>query len=438
MSVTLYAAAGIIMMIAVMAVLISGKTDPIIPMIAIPVLFAVLIGASAEDILTWTVSGMEDQLQSIAMFVFAIIFFGVMMDTGVFDAIVGKILKKANSVTAICILTVLATMVGHADGSGATTFLIVIPPFLMLYKKMNMRPVVLMCLVALTAGVMNTVPWGGPCGRLAGSFGLNATDIFVTLLPAFFAGLACCFLLALYMARKEIRRGAGLTAEAADGTSLQLEKTEEEKALLRPRYFWLNLAVILITIIVMFATDVPPYICFMVASAFSLCVNYPGSKMQSERLKTYAPACLTMTSVLLACGIFVGILSYSPMQESMTILLSEILSGETVTTHLNGILAYLWTILDQLGLDHYACCYTIVPMIQTLCASTVTPMQAAVTYLVSWVPLVFVHPTTPAMYIGLGLAGVSFKDHWKFSVKWGVLISWITITVLILLGVIPF
>ena len=135
MSVTLYVAAGIIMMIAVMAVLISGKTDPIIPMIAIPVLFAVLIGASAEDILTWTVSGMEDQLQSIAMFVFAIIFFGVMMDTGVFDAIVGKILKKANSVTAICILTVLATMVGHADGSGATTFLIVIPPFLCCTKK---------------------------------------------------------------------------------------------------------------------------------------------------------------------------------------------------------------------------------------------------------------------------------------------------------------
>lgn len=438
MTATMYAVAGIAMMVLVMAILIGGRTDPIIPMIGVPIVFAVLMGASFSDIKSWTVSGMQDQLQSIAMFVFAIIFFGVMMDTGVFDAIVGKLLRGARSVTAVCILTVLATVVGHADGSGATTFLIVIPPFLLLYKKMNMRPIVLMCLVALTAGVMNVLPWGGPCGRLAGSFGINATDIFVTILPGFITGMVCVLLLALYMARQEIRRGAGLPADASIGDVALMEKTAEEKALLRPKFFWFNLAEIAVTIVVMFATDVPTYICFMAAAVIALCVNYPGSKMQQERLRSYAPACLTMTSVLLACGVFVGVLSYSPMQESMTEVLSGILNAERTTKHLNGVLAYLWPILDQLGLDHYACCYTIVPMVQTLCAKLVTPMQAAATYLLSWVSLVFVHPTTPAMYIGLGLAGVEFRDHWKFSLKWGILISWISVTVCILLGIIPF
>lgn len=438
MSTTMYAVLGIVMMVLVMAVLISGKTDPIIPMITIPIVFALIMGAAPAEIKDWTLNGLKDQLANITMFVFAIIFFGVMQDTGVFDVIVGKLLKGAKSVPAVCILTVVAAMVGHCDGSGATTFLIVIPPFLLLYKKMNMRPLVLMSLVSLTAGAMNCVPWGGPTGRMAGSFGLNATDIFATMLPAFAVEIVCCFLFALYMAKVETKRGAGVSEHVSIETMTQTGLTEEQKALRRSRLFWVNCLLIAAAMVLMFTTGIPPYICFMAGSAIALTINYPGSKMQAERLKTYAPACLTMASVLMACGVFVGILSYSPMQESMTVLMTELLSAENATKHLNGILAYIWPVLDQLGLDHYACCYTIVPMVQRICADVVTPMQAAVSYLIGWLPLVFVHPTTGAMYVGLGLCGVEFKEHWKFTLKWGLLIGWIATTVSILLGIIRF
>ena len=106
-----------------------------------------------------------------------------------------------------------------------------------------MRPLVLMCLVSITAGVMNCLPWGGPCGRLAAGFNISATDILVAELPGMIIGLICCFLIALYYARQEKKRGAGLEA-GADSADLfsEADKTEEEKALLRPQLFWFNVA----------------------------------------------------------------------------------------------------------------------------------------------------------------------------------------------------
>lgn len=434
MSITMYAALGVLMMLALMIAMMVGKTSPLVPMLTVPLIGCLIMRANPSEIAEWAMSGMKDQLSTITMFTFAIIFFNIMMDAGVFDTMVSKMTRKATGVLPLCLLTVVATIIGHADGSGATTFLIVIPPFILLYKKMNMRPVVLMGLVALTAGVMNSVPWGGPSGRLAGAFGIDSFAIFQTMLPAFVTGLICCFVLAFVFAKLEIRRGAGNTGALESHEELQ--KTEEEKALLRPQYFWFNVILIFATIAAIFISDLPIYVCFMIACCLALCVNYRGAKLQGERLNAYAPACMSMVSLLLACGVFVGVIGYSPIQPSMLEVIETIIGGAS-TRHLSGILAYLWPILDALGLDHYACCYSIVPMVQKICSQYLTPLQAAVSYLVPWVSLVFIHPTTPAMYIGLGLTGVSFREHWKFAWKWGLLISWISVTVCILLNIIP-
>ena len=57
----------------------------------------------------------------------------------------------------------------HLDGSGASTFLLVIPALLPLYVRLGMDRRVLACVVALAAGVMNMLPWGGPLLRAAAS-----------------------------------------------------------------------------------------------------------------------------------------------------------------------------------------------------------------------------------------------------------------------------
>lgn len=438
MSVTVYAVLGFAMMLILTAVLVSGKFTPSIPMIAVPIIFALIMRPSLSDLSDWVTSGLQGQVSNAAMFTFAIIFFGVMMDSGVFDRIVAKMMLGAKSVTAVCILTVLATMVAHSDGSGATTYLIVIPPFLMIYKKLKMRPLVLMCLVSITAGVMNSLPWGGPCGRLAAGFGISATDILVAELPGMIIGLILCFLIALYYAGQEKKRGAGMPAGMKPSDLFSVaDKTEEEKALLRPGLFGFNVVLIIVTIVVMFVSGLPTFLCFMVAAALGLIVNYPDAKLQGERLKSYAPTVLTMVSVLFASGVFTGILNNSPMKDSMVEVVSNILSG-SATAHINTIMGFLWGPLSAMGLNHESCAYTIVPMLQSIASDYVTPLQASASYLMTFVPQVFVNPSTAAMYIGLGLAGIEFKDHWKFTFKWAMLICTVCFAGSILVGAIPF
>ena len=438
MSVTVYAVLGFAMMLILTAVLVSGKFTPSIPMIAVPIIFVLVMRPSLSELSDWVTSGLQGQVSNAAMFTFAIIFFGVMMDSGVFDRIVAKMMLGAKSVTAVCILTVLATMVAHSDGSGATTYLIVIPPFLMIYKKLKMRPIVLMCLVSITAGVMNSLPWGGPCGRLAAGFGISATDILVAELPGMIIGLILCFLIALYYAGQEKKRGAGMPAGMKPSDLFSVaDKTEEEKALLRPRLFAFNVVLIIVTIVVMFVSGLPTFLCFMVAAALGLIVNYPDAKLQGERLKSYAPTVLTMVSVLFASGVFTGILNNSPMKDSMVEVVSNILTGGA-TAHINTIMGFLWGPLSAMGLNHEACAYTIVPMLQSIASDYVTPLQASASYLMTFVPQVFVNPSTAAMYIGLGLSGIEFKDHCKFTFKWAMLICTVCFAGSILVGSIPF
>lgn len=438
MSVTTYAVMGFAMMLIVTAVLVWGKFTPSIPMVIIPVIFAVLMGASVADLKSWVTAGLSGQVQNAAMFTFAIVFFGVMMDAGVFDKIVGWMMKGAKNVTAVCIITVLATMVGHADGAGATTYLIVIPPFLMIYKKMNMRPIVLMSLVSLTAGVMNSLPWGGPCGRLAAGFGISASDIMAAELPGMIIGLILCFLLAVYFARQEIKRGAGLP-EGVKPEELfsESDKTEEQKALLRPKLFIFNVIMIIAVIAAMFFSGLPLFFCFMIAASAALIVNYPGLKEQTERLRSYAPQVVMMVTVLFASGILTGILNNSPMKESMVTVISNVLNG-SATAHINTIMGFLWGPLSALGLNHEASAYTIVPMMQSIASNYITPIQASASYLMTFVPQVFVNPGTAAMYIGLGLSGIEFKDHWRFSFKWAMLICTLCFAGSVLIGAIPF
>jgi CitMHS family citrate-Mg2+:H+ or citrate-Ca2+:H+ symporter len=69
------------------------------------------------------------------MFVFAILFFGIMTDAGMLDPIIDWILKTVGTrPTRIVMGTTLLALLVHLDGSGAVTFLVTIPAMLPLYE----------------------------------------------------------------------------------------------------------------------------------------------------------------------------------------------------------------------------------------------------------------------------------------------------------------
>src|SRR5699024_11799599 len=111
------------------------------------------------------------------LFVFAILYFGVMRDSRLFYPIVRRVLRFAgNNPATIAVATVLLAMTAHLDGAGATTFLITVPAMLPLYDALGMRRLVLAALTGLGSGIMNIVPWGGPTARAATATRIPAND----------------------------------------------------------------------------------------------------------------------------------------------------------------------------------------------------------------------------------------------------------------------
>ncbi|MCG3017353.1 citrate transporter, partial [Escherichia coli] len=103
-----------------------------------------------------------------ALLMFAIMYFGIMIDVGLFDKLVAAILKLVgNDPAKVVIGTALLTAVISLDGDGSTTFIVVTAALLPVYQRLGMSPVVLTCVAGLTNGTLNVVPWGGPTARAA-------------------------------------------------------------------------------------------------------------------------------------------------------------------------------------------------------------------------------------------------------------------------------
>lgn len=437
MSVSTFAIIGIIMMVLLTILCVSGKVTPTVAFIAVPLIACAICRFSVSDISEWIGMGLQSQVNNVAMFTFAIIFFGIMSDAGVFDRLVNKLIAICgNNVILVAIITVVAAIIGHADGSGATTYLIVIPPMLAIYKKNNMRPVLLMTLVALTIGIMNVVPWGGPCGRIAAGFGLDAMDIWIYGLPLMFFGIALVFVIAIILAKKEIRNGAGVKQSSIAGSEKR-EVLEEEAALRRPKLFWINLIVVILVFVFIFKQILPIAASFMVGSVLGFLINYPDPKEQGKRLASYAPSCLAMDSILLASGVFTGVLNNSPIKEALVTVMTQSIPS-TATTHLSAFLALLLAPLFFLGLDINVLAYTIGPIIaEMVSVHGISPIVIASIINTWWEPVNMFGATGAAMYIGLGLCGVEYKDHVRFGVKWGFLIAFLSVIFAFVIGIYP-
>ncbi|MFJ9077142.1 citrate:proton symporter [Streptomyces sp. NPDC102278] len=205
-------------MIATFLVLIMlKKMSPIAALVLIPALFCVFAGQGAQ-LGDYVIDGVGKLAPTAAMLMFAIVYFGVMIDVGLFDPIVRGILRfcKADPMRVVVGTAVLAAIVS-LDGDGSTTFMITVSAMYPLYKRLGMSLVVMTGVAATANGVMNTLPWGGPTARAATALKLDAGDVFVPMIPALATGLVFVFVLAYVLGVKERRRVGLLVMPGAEG-----------------------------------------------------------------------------------------------------------------------------------------------------------------------------------------------------------------------------
>ena len=444
MSDTILALLGFATVIAVIVLLLRNVTVPALAFVGVSTITAAILVATGaftlDEMADFIKEGVKGVHGTAILFIFSVLFFGVMTDAGMFDKIIGALMKKVgNNVIGVTLMTCLIAIIGHLDGGGASTFLITIPAMLPVYKRLHMRRETLLLICVTSMGVMNLLPWGGPTMRAASVLGVESNDLWSQIVPMQVVGLVLAVGTAIFWGFQEKKRIAKLGDAAVEDASKYDDSDSEEKnnELARPKNFIFNVILTLAVIIVLVMDIFPSYYVFMVGCALGILVNYRGKKLQNSIIKSHAASGLTMASTIMCAGVFLGVLSKSGIMEKMAIMMASVIPA-SMGKFLPVIIGILSVPLALLfDTDSYF--YGLLPVLISVGNQFgVNPAHIAIAMVVCRNCATFISPVAPATYLGIGLAGVEIKDHIKYCFGWQWGVSLICLVAGLILGVITF
>ncbi|MET3953006.1 CitMHS family transporter [Arthrobacter sp. UYEF36] len=479
-------------MIAVFMVLImTKKLTPVLALIIVPTVFGLFAGAGL-GIGDMVLDSMKSMTSTAALLMFAIIYFGLMIDVGLFDPLVRFILRRLGNDPAKVVLgtAVLAAAVS-LDGDGSTTFILTTAAMLPVYLRLKMSPVVLTCVAGLANGTMNILPWGGPTARAASALNISVSDVFVPMIPSLIAGLAVVFVFAWLLGLQERNRlravapeiwesagtfdggtanasstgrfGAGGTGSApaggvpaagrpaAGGSSVAvLERPEDlvderdsamadtaldpNRATLRPKLQWFNLGLTVAIMVLLVADLVPLPFVFMVGSAIALLVNFPKVKDQSAQLIAHAPSIVAVVSMVMAAAVLTGVLNGTGMVKAMSEWLVAIIPSDMgpFMAIITGVLSIPMTFF----MSNDAFYFGVLPVLSETAGhygiSAADMARASIT----GQPFHLQSPLVPAILLLVSLAKVDLGDHHKKVLWRTAVVSLVMLAVGVLTGAI--
>ncbi|MFA5965219.1 MAG: citrate:proton symporter [Sphingomonas sp.] len=407
--------------LSLLAAILSNRVSPLAALILIPIAGALIAGHGAA-IPGNIVDGLAKIAPVAGMFVFAILFFGIMTDAGLLAPMVNVVLKLVGErPSRITVGTAALALLIHLDGSGAVCFLVTIPALRPLYDRLGMDRRVLACTASLAAGV-NFLPWTGPTLRASAALKLPVAQIFTPMLPVQLVGLAFVFVVAWWLGKREERRLISVDrARASVRAPVMAEADTPDAAVIalrRPKLFLLNVAITLVVIGLMVTGLIEPVVVFMAGTAIALIINYPTAVAQRERIDAHARAALLMAGILFAAGAFTGIMNGSGMIKAL---------ADTLGAHVPHALGPripvvlgLTSMPLSLLFDPDSFYFGVLPVIAHVAAPFgVPPVQVAQAALLGQMTTGFpVSPLTPATFLVAGLSGVELGAHQRFSIPW--------------------
>ena len=447
MSNTIVGILGLLTIVAIVVTLFKSKTQPAIAFIVWPTILALIlvIGGrhSFDDIAAMIKAGFTSTGPTAALFVFSVLYFGFMTAAGMFDVIIGKLMKLVgDNVIGVAVVTCIIALVGHLDGGGASTFCIVIPAMLPVFKRMHMRPTSLLRIAVLAMGVLNLMPWAGPTMRAASVLGTEAGALWKTILPVQIFGIVLALAHAVLTGFQEKKRGAGLHGKLAETEGvIELDETAGaasagDSELARPKLFIFNI-LLTVAVIAMLIWDVfPSYYPFMIGCAVALFVNYGFSaKMHKKIINLHAGPALMMCSTLMGAAVLMGILTSSMGADGKVISakvmeLPEDALPSVVRCLANMVASFMPAALGKqlplvigflsvplaLAFDTDSYFYGMLPVVIGIGqAFGVAAQPIAVAMVICRNCATFISPMVPATLLGIGLAEVDIKDHIKAS-----------------------
>jgi CitMHS family citrate-Mg2+:H+ or citrate-Ca2+:H+ symporter len=441
---------GFITVLVMLTLIMAKKAAPVVALIAVPVVtgfiasfFAPVVDGKvafvAADIGKFIAGGIGTVAPTGVMFVFSILFFGILTDAGTFKPIINGILRIIGTdPIKIALGTAILAMIVHLDGSGAVTFLICVPPLLPLYDAVKMKRTTLATIIAMSAGTMNIVPWGGPTIRAATAMKMDVMELFnPVVIPVIFGLITVLFFAFLLGKAEKSRLGSialqGIAAEVANVTE---EISPEKAKLLRVELFPANVILIIVTIVslILMAKSFAPQVIFMLAFVLAVIINYRDPNILKERVDAHAKSAIMMASVLFAAGAFTGIMGKTGMIKAMSTALVDIIpsSAGSYFPVITGIIAMPASLL----FDPDSFYFGVLPVLgDTAAGFGVEAVNVARAAILGQMTTGFpVSPLTPSTFLLIGLAGVEFGEHQRKTIPYAFAVTIVMLIVAIVIG----
>jgi len=414
--------------------IMTKRLSVTIALIAVPIAAAV-IGGFATQMGPMLLNGVRAVAPVGVMIMFAILYFGLMLEVGMFDPLVKRLMRIVGGDPLKVVLgTAFLTTCVALDGDGATTFMITISTMLPLYDRLGMSRLVLAGTICLAAGVMNIIPWGGPTARAMTTLHADSLAIFNPVIPAMVVGMCWVFFVAYLFGKRE-RARLGIHDISHDEAR---PLTPEQAALRRPKLLWFNILVTVILVIALIMAVLPLAFLFMIAYAIVLIVNFPNPKDQMDRIVAQGHNVMLVCSMIFAAGVFTGILNGTKMITAMAKTLVSLIP-DPFTPFLPIIVA-VTSMPASLVFTPDAYYFGILPILaQTAQALGIDPLTIGRAAILGQMTTGFpLSPLTASTFILVGMSGVDLGDHQR-NIFWWAFGSTLVMTVVALLtGAIPF
>lgn len=422
---------GLLIVIIFMVAIMSKKVSPFVALTLTPIVIALFAGF-ADRIGTFALDGVKGVAPTAVMLLFAILFFGLMITAGLFDPLVHFILRivKGDPLKVLVGTAILASAVS-VDGDGSTTTMIVCSAMIPVYKKLGMKMMDLAVIIILANSIMNLLPWGGPTARIIAALKIDEGELLRKILPGMMIAIVWVLVVAVIRGLAE-RKRLGIV-HLTDEEINNLRAIEaladgvhqpEEAGMKRPRLIWLNLALtVLVMIYLVFGgmwiiPKIPASIIFEVAFAIALMINYPKLKEQRPIIEEHGANAMHVITMVLAAGIFMGILNGSKMSDAMGVWLAEVVPS-SMGNH--------WTLVTALAsvpgtflLSNDAFYLGVLPILaQTGAGYGYSPMDIGVASTTGQA-FHLLSPLVGFIYLLLHLTGVDMGTWQRKSAKWAI------------------
>lgn len=426
---------GLLIIVTFMYFILSKRLSAFVALIIIPIIYGAMAGF-APQLGNFMLAGLKSTAPTAVLMMMAVLFFGVLVDTGLFDPIITKILKTVKGdPLKVVVGSALLAIVASLEGEAAVTAVITCTAFVPIYRKLNMNIVYLALVTWMPGCIKSYLPWAGPSARTIVALKLDSNDLFFSAIPIMIIGTLCSLGMAYYLGLKERARLGILQIDDVEMVKMTASITDAESPHKRLKFIWVNFALMVFVMGAILEEVLPTAVCFEVGAALALLINYRGSKEQTDRLFGHAKSVLTVGALVMAAGVFIGILAGAKMTDAIALSLINI-----IPTSMGEHFAFIVALASgplSFGLSADGFYFGIMPIFAKVGnvygISNAEMGRAGLT----GIPLHLLSPTVGAIWLLLGMCDITIGDFHKAAIGWFTALTIVFTVTAIVVGGFP-